>query len=652
MPRSYNKKSEYWVNRAKSPIANIEVKNERIATPNINYTLAGESFYESTASCGGGGMSSTGYVNQAAGSVFQNNPWPNISSQLIPWSIGVSSFAGATMGIVTIQQLYAASALFRNAIENLVEFSCSRLHIRTENKTVSDFFNEWFGRINIYKFINNWFREYYRSGDVFAYKFIGQIEKEKFGQMRSVFGAKSPKLPIRYVILNPAQVYLTSALGTNNSYVKMLSRYEIEQLKKRNTPEDKQIFDSLPDNIKVIIEQGGSFNNLYIPLEKERLLFAFYKKQDYEPLAVPMGWPLLNDFEWKMELKKIDMSISRTVEHVMLLVTTGETPSQYGGGINQNNLQSLQNIFQNQTIGRVLVADYTTKAEWLIPDIGKILGPEKYIQVDKDIADGLASILLGDGGKFANATIKANIFVERLKEGQQVFLNEFLIPEAKMICEAMGFKNIPDFEFESVDLKDDTQLHRVYLRMLELGVLTAAETFTAIDTGVLPDKINNIADQKEYKQLRDKGMYLPLVGASMQDSDGSNGRPVGTGIPKTSTKVGPIGTNGVSMKKVVDLTLKANAARERIEAILKDKHKIKELNEGQKKVAETFAKNIMVNEDTKDWLEKVPQYLANPRVMEATAAKSVDEIAAMSDLTEWESIIVYKAQVESPPESV
>jgi len=76
----------------------------------------------------------------------------------------------------------------------------------------------------------------------------------------------------------------------------------------------------------------------------------------------------------------MDMTLSRTIEHVILLITTGEKVDQYGGGINRPNLVNLQNIFRNQTLGRVLVADYTTKGQWLIPDIGQILGPEKYIQ--------------------------------------------------------------------------------------------------------------------------------------------------------------------------------------------------------------------------------------------------------------------------------
>ena len=46
---------------------------------------------------------------------------------------------------------------------------------------------------------------------------------------------------------------------------------------------------------------------------------------------------------WKMELKKVDQAISRTVENVILLITMGNTPDK--GGVNPHNLQAMQSLF-------------------------------------------------------------------------------------------------------------------------------------------------------------------------------------------------------------------------------------------------------------------------------------------------------------------
>ena len=36
-----------------------------------------------------------------------------------------------------------------------------------------------------------------------------------------------------------------------------------------------------------------------IKLDQEKVIPIFYKKQDYEPFSVPMGFPVLEDINWK-----------------------------------------------------------------------------------------------------------------------------------------------------------------------------------------------------------------------------------------------------------------------------------------------------------------------------------------------------------------
>ena len=151
-------------------------------------------------------------------------------------------------------------------------------------------------------------------------------------------------------------------------------------------------------------------------LDPDRLLYSFYKKQDYEPFAIPFGFPVLDDINWKMELRKIDQAIVRTVENVILLITMGNEPDK--GGINPHNLKAMQELLKNESVGRALVADYTTKAEFVIPDLKKVIGTEKYAIVNEDIREGLQNVIVGNE-KFANTQIKAEIFLERLKESRK-----------------------------------------------------------------------------------------------------------------------------------------------------------------------------------------------------------------------------------------
>jgi hypothetical protein len=311
-------------------------------------------------------------------------------------------------------------------------------------------------------------------------------------------------VPVQYILLNP--FYLT----TNHTsswhqvvYQKILSEYELERLRSPKNEHDKTVFESLDDETKEKIRLGQwARDGLKIQLNPTDIIYSFYKKQDYEPFAVPFGFAVLDDINFKMEMKKIDQAICRTIENVILLITMGTEPAK--GGINHKNIKAMQSLLSNQSVGRVLVADYTTKAEFIIPDMNKVLGYEKYKVVNEDIKEGLQNILIGSE-KFANTTVKAQVFFERLKEARKAFLNDFLQPEMELIFRNLGFKGkCPIAKFEEVSIKDETQFNRVVTRMMELGILPPEEGLKVIETGIYPTQEElGIAQQKFVEERKD-----------------------------------------------------------------------------------------------------------------------------------------------------
>lgn len=643
MKRKYTKSSEYWIKRrhANEPVE----ATAAVERPHLKYEWdSGEGGFGAIAACGGG--TPTNYQDGRAPSVIPVDGYRNIKSGMLPWS-AQNGYVNMSTAIELCQRCYFNVGIVRNAIELAVEFSCSKLHVKTSNTTVKNFFEEWLKKININSLSNQFFREYYRSGNVFLYKFVGRMSDEQFGKMKGAFAAKNNTLPIRYIILNPTQVSLQGGISfTNSTWVKVLSTYEIERLKSPQTPEDKQIFNSLPDSMKATLGKGSRSGNLYLPLDPKRLYYVFYKKQDYEPMAVPMIYPVLNDVEQKLELKKMDMSLSRTIEHVILLITTGEKKDQYGGGVNQNHIDALTNMFKNQTLGRTLVADYTTKGEWLIPPIGDILGPQKYEQVEKDIREGL-QLIMSDGDKFANATIKAKVFIERMKEGQQAFLQNFLLPEVKKICQDMNFKNEPEIIFEDINLEDQSNRQRTFLRMAEVGILSPQELMDALETNVLPDKETNLINQKEYKKQRDDGLYYPLLGGSKMGEEGGDGRPAGTKSAQTTKKVGVMTAGDkFSTMQVAELTIKAENLKTSVNEALAKHYKLDSLNEVQSKLAESLTKSIISNEVPAVWNKQtIASYVKKPKEVNLDIGKEIDDISLTFDVTGWQAAILRHAKL-------
>ena len=592
-----------------------------------------------------------------AGNITRTERYKNIDDGLIPfkYSTGIKGSSNINIrdAVILCQKCYYNFAIFRNTIDLMTEFSSSNIYFQGGSQKSRDFFSALFKKINISDLQDKFFREYYRSGNVFLYRFDTKIKDADISKITQTFGLTSKasvSLPARYIILNPADVQIGGSINFSvGRYYKILSDYELERLKNPKTDEDKEVFNSLPKETQNLIMQKG-IGILSIPLERDKIAAAFYKKQDYEPFAVPMGFPVLEDINWKAEMKKMDMAITRTMQQAVLLITMGDTPNN--GGINQKNLEAMRSLFENQSIGRVLIADYTTKAQFVIPEIGNLIGPEKYEVVDRDIQIGLNNILIGSE-KFANTSIKVQVFMERLKQARQTFITEFLVPEIRRISKDLGFKNYPEPVFEDIDLKDDVQYSRIFNRLMELGILTPEEGLKAIETGRLPTNEESLESQQKYKDLRDQGFYQPLIGGGAQA--GGAGRPSGsTGIPQSTKNVKPIGQGQqskasieekYSVLKIKEYLSKAQKLEEEVGVKLREMHNIKKMSNQQKEIAEQISHIIIANESPDNWNDKISDYISNPVDTNDEAVKEVQEIAYNHQLDSYISSILRHSKV-------
>lgn len=659
MARSYKKKSSYWAQKNNASLGAPQVQIQ--AAPIIQRqeaeaihdgAMVGENAFTTTAACGGGSVQPVGTRSGFTGSIIELNKFPNIRAGVVPISEVDGNFS-VSEAIGVSYSAYFNFALLKNAINMLVDFSVSSIHIKTQNKTAKRFFKAWFDAIGLNQFMSQFFMEYYRSGNVFIYKFTGKIDDTNFNMLKESYSMKSPLIPIRYILLNPMQVYLQRGASYTYGYVRMLSTYEIERLKNPQTTEDEQMFNSFPEDIQKMILQGGAWRYIFVPLDQKRLYYVFYRKQDYEPLAIPMAFPILNDIEIMLEMKRMDMALIKTMEQVILLVTSGRAADPYNQGTGVKHLQALSNIFENQAIGRVLVADYTTEAKWLIPDVKELLGPEKYERVYQDIKEGLQYMFFGEE-KFANASIKVSVFLQSLKEGRRAFLENFLIPEAKKICQMMNFKNLPEFEFEDVKINDEALMNKLYVQMAQLGLLTPEELNTALISNVLPDKAASIIDQEEFKNQRKEGLYTPLIGAPQ---DGGNGRPPGTKGPAPKSAKTPIGQTkaalekegvkyGFGATKIADYLIKANSLKDEVEKSFRKRFKVKELNELQKRLSESMAQSIIFNEDESKWKDSIKEYITQPKDINKEILAEIINIATDYNTNSWTAGILLKSKID------
>ena len=507
--RKYQKRSDYWGKFNKSEARSLEQLSQ---STDFAPEMIGDSLYESVAATTSS-ATRTEYRRNSVAATVEQDRFKNIADGILPYDYS-SDFVSVRDAIELCQKAYFNIPSFRSTIDLLSEFADSEIYLDGGNAKSRAFVEAWFKRIKFHDLKGQYFREYYRSGNVFLYKLEAKIKNSSETIIES-YGATNTRapIPIKYILLNPVDIGAKGSVSfVDFQYIKVLTPFEVARLKKPKTDHEKELKSTLPDFVQEELRSQNKntykAGSLYLELNPEYLTAIFAKKQDYEPLAIPMVFSVLDDINKKLELKKIDQAIARSIENVVLLITMGAEPDK--GGINDKNLRAMQEIFKNQSVGRVLVSDYTTKADFIIPDLRKVVGKEKYEVLNKDIEEGLQNILIGES-KYADTKLKLKIFMNRLDESRSLFLKEFLQPEIKRICKSLGMRSWPTAKFTKTDTLDDSDLQKLVTRMMELGVLTPEQGIKTIRTGSFPEESELAPAQKELIDQRKEGYYLPLV---------------------------------------------------------------------------------------------------------------------------------------------
>ena len=677
--RKYTKRSDYW-DKFKSHDKPIEDIVKIVASYDTQPETAGDSFYtqESQATQRRAAYGETTLTRKnGIYAKTKKNKYVNIASGLLPYDYGADG-VNVREAIELCQKAYANIAIFRNAVDIMAEFSNSPIYLEGENEKSKKFIENWMKKIGIWKLKDQYFREYYRSGNVFLYRLDGKFSSDDLLKLNYVYASQTLKpgeLPVKYTLLNPYDIVVEKATAFKDGiYKKLLSEYELERLRQPKTEEDQKVFDSLDEETQRKIKNGNFVEDgIKIKIDPEKLIYSFYKKQDYEPFAIPFGFPVLEDINWKLELKKIDQAICRTVENVILLITMGTDPDK--GGVNPNNLKAMQELFKNESVGRALIADYTTKADFVIPDLNKVLGSEKYKIVNEDIKEGLQNVIVGSE-KYSNTQIKAEIFLERLKESRNAFLNDFLQPQIKEVCKNMGLKNYPIAKFEEIDIKDEVQFHRVITRLLEIGILTPEQGIKSMQTGLYPEARDISSQQEKYKEDREKGYYNPLVGGipmiesiqsekdrdlqedqfdkqqevqkqqiKQQSKETQNQTPKAAGRPKDTTSI-PVNAAKQYNQKNIQKTIYAIEDLQDYAQTNFKKHKnLTDINDNQINLISKLCESVVCAKEKSQWKRTILSCVKNvDNIQKLNTQESILEISAKHELADYPSAILYHSQ--------
>lgn len=650
--RKYVKRSDYWKKFDKSE----DSLHDILSSPLVGPSSSGEPYYiESQAAYSRTKSGSEDFASRRniAHKSDKKHRFSNISGGMLPYVYGTDG-VNVRDTIELCQKAYANIAVFRNAIDVMSEFANSNIYLEGGTQNSRDFVYKWFERINLWNLKDQYFREYYRSGNIFLYRVDGAFSQSDFDKITKIYGSdlslKPGNLPVKYILLNPYDIVATKGSSFETGlYEKILSEYDIERLKNPKTEYDQQVYEALNDDTKEKIKNGKyNSDGIRIKLDPGNLVYSFYKKQDYEPFAIPFGYPVLDDINFKLELKQIDQAICRTIENVILLITMGAEPDK--GGINPKNMEAMQNLFKNESVGRVLVSDYTTKAQFVIPDIGKVVGPAKYEVINNDIKEGLQNVIVGDE-RYSNTQVKAKIFLERLEESRNAFIYDFLQPQVKMICQNLGFRKYPTVKFEQTDIKDEVQLQRVATRLMELGIITPEQGMDVLEKGSYPKPKDMQVAQEKYIEQRKEGMYNPIVGGvpMIEPEAGNNSL-----NSETKKEVGrPVGTSGISQdnssaeelysrQDLQGIIYATEELRNQGYKIMRKKLNKKSLKKTEKTMIDELCESVVLASFEGDWEGRLQNCITNPDEIELLDVNSeIQELSLKHNLDLYSAAILF-----------
>ena len=186
--RKYVKSSSYWEKFNKDENSDL---NDALKSFSSEPSSSGEPYYiESQAAYSrtkSGGDEFASRRNLAHKS-DKKHRFSNIAGGMLPYSYGQDG-VNVRDSIELCQKAYANISVFRNAIDVMSEFANSGIYLEGGTKSSRDFVYKWFERINLWNLKDQYFREYYRSGNIFLYRVDGKFSKTDFDKITKIYGS-------------------------------------------------------------------------------------------------------------------------------------------------------------------------------------------------------------------------------------------------------------------------------------------------------------------------------------------------------------------------------------------------------------------------------------------------------------------------------
>jgi len=340
-------------------------------------------------------------------------------------------------------------------------------------------------------------------------------------------------------ILNPDSVIKTPGMiDQAGSYAYRPSAEEIRIVNERNP---KEIYDSIPDNIKKMIIQGNP-----IKLNPISIHHFKYGSNPWEDYGISMIRPLFPILTYKDKLRQAQYMIAERLILPIKVVKIGSDTRPASQEDIDNVQDELASIANDPNL--TLVTHHNFDLEWYgaTGKIHPLTG--EFELIEQEILDGVMlnkALLNGEGPTYGNAQVGLLAMAQRLETfrrevahwiEQNVFMpvakwNGFVIEGERGQDELV----YPKIKFDDLQLRDDTGKLQMLVTANQNGVISNVSLIEAF--GLDSDQeIERLRFEQGANFVNDQSFGTPNVSLSFQ-SGGVTGQGFGAATPNASAGI-------------------------------------------------------------------------------------------------------------------
>jgi hypothetical protein len=471
---------------------------------------------------------SHGVVRSAASNVYQNIAPKNVSVRdgfdrcdYNMFRPGEGNAHTARGIMIQCNRAYKTVGLVRTIVDMMTDLVCDGISVTHPNENIERFYKEWWKRVRGFERSDRFVSYALRMGTAVVQRRTAKISVPVEEDMKRSQGEADIKIddktkfakreiPWKYDFLHPANLKIENLdLALFSGVDSFVFSVKIPanvagMIRSPKGAAQQAIVDNMPQNIKDAVKNGDSS----VVLDPKKTKAYYYKRDDWEPWADSIIFPVLDDIKGLQKMKLADMAALDGAISCIRVWKIGSLEKEIWP--TPAAINALAEQLMNNVGGGVMDLVYNPgiELEETSTEVSKFLGEAKYQPTLVAITTGMGAPVEMSGGTVKDAAENSSITIKGLVKRLEYIrslLYEFWEEELRLVQQGMGFRFPAKLTFNVMNFAEEAAEKKLLLDLADrdyISVETLQERF-----GLIPE-IEEARIRKEHRR-RESNMAPP-----------------------------------------------------------------------------------------------------------------------------------------------